>query len=104
MLEYAVMLNDPAMLTVNIAAIFLNTIYLLFYLFYCKTKSDVFKALAIGAGLVAVLIGYARMENPELVEYRFGLIVTILMLVLIGSPLFEVVNNHIHIFLLFIRR
>lgn len=90
MLKYSLILNDSAMLVVNLAAIFLNCIYLLFYFFYCTKRQEVVKTLFIGAIITMVLLGYAQIESEELVEYRFGLIVTILMLTLIGSPLLEV--------------
>ncbi|GLV41916.1 uncharacterized protein CBL_00378 [Carabus blaptoides fortunei] len=90
MLKYSVMLNDSAMLVVNSAAIFLNCLYLLFFFFYCQTRNEVVKAVFIGSAVIVVMLGYAKIESDELVEYRFGLIVTILMLTLIGSPLLEV--------------
>lgn len=92
MLDYSMMLNDSAMLTVNLAAIILNVFYLLFYLVYSETKSEVFKGLGYGSILVGVVLGYTQMENPSNLEYRYGLIVTVLMLILIGSPLLEVVS------------
>lgn len=39
-----------------------------------------------------VLWGYTTIEDENLIEYRFGVILTILMLALIGSPLFSLVN------------
>lgn len=39
-----------------------------------------------------VLWGYTAVEDEKLIEYRFGVILTILMLALIGSPLFSLVN------------
>lgn len=38
------------------------------------------------------LWGYAAIEDEKLIEYRFGVILTVLMLALIGSPLFNLVN------------
>lgn len=51
-----------------------------------------FSALGKGAALTAVLIGYAQWESEDLVEYRFGMIVTVLMLTLIGAPLLSLVS------------
>lgn len=92
MLKYALLLNDPAMLQVNLAAIILNVIYLLFYCCYSQDLGkEVFKPLSIGVALVAVFMGYANVESEENLEFRFGLAVTVLMLLLIGSPLLDVV-------------
>lgn len=95
MLAYSMMLQDKAMYNVNMAAIILNALYLLFYYAYAKVKSDVFKSMSIGVAIIAVFLSYAKYEHPDNVEYRFGLIVTILMLALLGSPLVEVVSINI---------
>jgi len=39
-----------------------------------------------------VLWGYTTIEDEKLIEYRFGVILTVLMLALIGSPMFYLVN------------
>lgn len=88
-------LNDTAMVVVNIVAIFLNILYTLFYYKYSENKQDdVFKPLSIGAALVAVFLGYAQFESSQNIEFRYGLILTILMLMLVGSPLLDVVSLH----------
>lgn len=94
MLQYAIMLEDLAMYRVNLAAIVLNVVYIGVYYLYCSEKwHQIYKPSAFGALLVAVLLGYIGYEDPELIESRYGLIVTILMLLLIGSPLLELVRK-----------
>lgn len=39
------------------------------------------------------MISYVQRENPELVEFRFGLICTIIMFVFIGAPLLSIVSH-----------
>jgi len=39
-----------------------------------------------------ILWGYSIIEDEKLIEYRFGVILTVLMIILIGSPLFSLVN------------
>lgn len=93
MLQYAIMLEDLAMYQVNLAAILLNVGYIVFYYLYCSEKwHQIFKPSAVGAALIAVLLAYIGYEDPELLESRYGLIITILMLLLLGSPLLEVVS------------
>ncbi|XP_023029089.1 sugar transporter SWEET1 isoform X2 [Leptinotarsa decemlineata] len=90
MLKHAILLNDPAMLQVNVAAIILNIIYTSFYYVYSSEKyQEILKPLAIGVGMVAIFFGYAEIEDPRNLEYRYGLIVTLLMLLLIASPLLD---------------
>lgn len=93
MLQYGILLEDMAMLQVNTAAIVLNIAYTIFYYLYCTEKwNEIYKPSAFGAALVAVLVAYINYEDPSLVETRYGLIVTVLMLLLLGSPLLEVVS------------
>ena len=84
------MLNDSTMLIVNAAAIVLNVLYTLFYTTYSQDKiTEIFKPLSYGIALVAILFGYIALEDPSVVEDRYGLIITVLLLSLIASPLAE---------------
>ncbi|KAG8222431.1 hypothetical protein J437_LFUL008429 [Ladona fulva] len=40
-------------------------------------------------GFVALLLSYAYSESPDKIEFRFGVIVTCLMMLLLASPLFS---------------
>lgn len=42
---------------------------------------------------IAVMISYVQRENPEVVEFRFGLICTFILFALIGAPLLSIVSN-----------
>ncbi|KAF5307952.1 hypothetical protein FQR65_LT06519 [Abscondita terminalis] len=90
MIKYALLLDDVTMFIVNLAAIILNVLYVAFYFVYSQDRMvEVLKPLSYGVALIACLFGYASWEDANLIEDRYGLIVTILMLVLIGSPLIE---------------
>lgn len=66
---------------------------------YCQYRwEEVYKPCLRGIGLVAALFMYLRWEDPSKIEFRYGLIVTILMLLLMGSPLMEIVSGLIHVF------
>ncbi|KAK9890813.1 hypothetical protein WA026_012157 [Henosepilachna vigintioctopunctata] len=91
MLKYGFLLQDEAMLTVNIAAILINLLYVIFYSVYTKNSwEEVYKPVSCGVLLVAVCLGYTEIESPELLEYRYGMLITVLMLLLLGSPLKDV--------------
>lgn len=53
--------------------------------------------IKVGKALIfmAVLISYVHRENPELVEFRFGLICTFIMFAFIGAPLLSTVSHFI---------
>ncbi|XP_051157394.1 sugar transporter SWEET1 [Leptopilina boulardi] len=86
-LQYALILKDFAMINVNVVGFILNVLYTSFYYSYCPTKSKLLSTLAKTAALVAIFIGYAQMEDESKIEFRFGIIVTIVMFLLLASPL-----------------
>ncbi|KAJ8946983.1 hypothetical protein NQ318_019064 [Aromia moschata] len=91
MLRHGLLLDDPAMINVNVAAVFLNVLYTIFYYLYSADKyDDVLKPLGIGSLISAIFLGYAQLEDPSNLEFRYGLIVTILMLLLLASPLLDI--------------
>ncbi|XP_066261116.1 sugar transporter SWEET1-like [Euwallacea similis] len=88
MLKYGLLLNDPAMIKVNVVAIVLNIIYSIFFYKFAEDKyEEIYKPISMGIGVLAILLGYTELENPKNLEFRFGLILTILMLALLGAPL-----------------
>ncbi|KAK9501833.1 hypothetical protein O3M35_012488 [Rhynocoris fuscipes] len=87
MLQHGLILNDPAMIPVNIFGFTLNIIYLSIYLLYSDDKLSVFRSLGKVIAGAGVLIGYAQIENKDRIEFTFGIIVTVMMLSLIGAPL-----------------
>ncbi|CAH0556042.1 unnamed protein product [Brassicogethes aeneus] len=90
-LKYAQILNDPAMLQVNVFAIILNSIYLMVYFAYSKDRvKEVWQPVSVGVAIAAVFLGYAAVESPANLEFRYGLAVTVLMLLLVASPLMDV--------------
>ncbi|KAJ8946984.1 hypothetical protein NQ318_019065, partial [Aromia moschata] len=52
--------------------------------------NEVFKPLGIGFVVISMFVGYALIEDPKNLEYRYGFLVTALMMTLIASPLFHV--------------
>jgi len=87
-LKYGFLLSDDTIINVNVVAIVLNTIYSVFYYQYAQNKyEEVLKPLAFGVGLAAFVLGYAAVESNENIEFRFGIILTLLLLGLLGAPL-----------------
>ncbi|KZC12210.1 Sugar transporter SWEET1, partial [Dufourea novaeangliae] len=87
MLRYALILRDPAMINVNVFGLLTNIAYMAVYYYYSPHTTDTLALIGKVAAFVMVFLAYAQLESPEKVEYRFGLIVTILLFLLIGSPL-----------------
>ncbi|XP_055610676.1 sugar transporter SWEET1-like [Uranotaenia lowii] len=89
-LQHALLMNDPAMIQANVVGMGISVIYTVFFFFYTPRASqgDFWKAIGMSGALTAALLVYAKYEDPALVEDRFGLIVTVLLLMLIAQPLF----------------
>lgn len=89
-LQHALLMNDPAMIRANVVGFAISVVYSVFFYLYTprQSKGDFWKQLGIAGAITAAIVGYAKIENPEVVEDRFGLIITVLMLMLIAQPLF----------------
>lgn len=94
MLLHGLIIGDKTMGFVNFVGIALNIGYNIFYFLYSDKEGriDFGKSYVKAGAFVAVLISYVMMEDPEKLEFRFGIIVTIFMFVLISSPLLNVVS------------
>ncbi|XP_044753681.1 sugar transporter SWEET1-like [Coccinella septempunctata] len=91
--KYGLLLNDDAMLRVNVASVTLNMCYIAVFLYYCENSwEEVYKPASFGILLVAIILGYAEWESSDKIEYRYGLLVTILQLLLLASPLRDLAN------------
>lgn len=88
-LKYGYILRDDTMIQVNFFGLGLNIIYVLIYFNYTEEKVKTWAHIGISGAISAALLGYAEMEDPKLVEYRLGLIITAFMFFLIASPLFS---------------
>lgn len=43
-------------------------------------------------GLASIFLAYAKFESPDLIEFRYGLLTTALLLMLVGTPLMNLVS------------
>lgn len=89
MLQLGLILQDPAMIPVNIFGFSLNLIYFFIHYTYSTDRASLISKVTKGIALVAVLVGYANWEHADNVEFRYGIIVTLLMLCLVGAPLLQ---------------
>lgn len=87
MLRYAWILGDPAMINVNLFGLATNVAYMAVYYYYSPQTKDTRRLILKAIAFVSVFLIYAQLENPHKIEFRFGLITTVLLLLLIASPL-----------------
>lgn len=89
MIKNGLIMNDPNIIPVNIFGFILNLIYFIVFYFFTSDLKPLFSLLTKATLFTGVLWGYTTIEDENLIEYRFGVILTVLMLALIGSPLFS---------------
>lgn len=87
MLRYALMLNDSTMINVNIFGLLTNIFYMIVYYYYAPNTKEVLKLIYKVTVFVVIFLVYAQIEHPTNVEFRFGMVVTILLFLLIAAPL-----------------
>lgn len=59
----------------------------------CSFQASVVKTIGKAILFFGSILLYVQMEDPEKVLFRFGIITTVLMFLLIASPLFQLVSN-----------
>lgn len=95
-LQHALLMKDPAMIQANVVGFGISVAYSVFFYLYTprQSKAGFWKQLGMAGAVTAAILAYAQIENPELVEDRFGLIITVMMLMLIAQPLFGLVSYY----------
>ncbi|XP_070503995.1 sugar transporter SWEET1-like [Chironomus tepperi] len=85
------MLNDPVTVKVNLIGVILSAVYISIFYMYTplNDKFNVWLRIGAAGAFSAVMVAYTKYEDPELVENRFGMIVTLLLYALIASPMTE---------------
>ncbi|XP_058449590.1 sugar transporter SWEET1-like [Malaya genurostris] len=88
--QHALLMNDLAMIRANVVGFVISIVYAGFYYFYTpkQSRNQFWKQVGMTVAITTSLLAYAQWEDPALVEDRFGLIITVMMLMLIAQPLF----------------
>ncbi|KAG8037418.1 hypothetical protein G9C98_005628 [Cotesia typhae] len=87
MFQYAFILNDPAMIKVNMFGLTTSILYVTVFYLYAPNKGEMMKLIGKTLGLASIFLAYAKFESPDLIEFRYGLLTTALLLMLVGTPL-----------------
>lgn len=90
MLQYALIVKDPAMINVNVFGILANTVYMAVYYYFSPQMKETIALIGKAVAFVMVILAYAQLENAEKLEFRFGIIVTTLFFFFVGSPLIHI--------------
>ncbi|XP_063983576.1 sugar transporter SWEET1 [Diachasmimorpha longicaudata] len=87
MLQYSFILKDPAMLSVNIFGLATSIIYVVVFYIYSSKKNEISTTIVKMLSVVGTLMIYAKMENPVVLEFRWGILTTLALFMLIAAPL-----------------
>lgn len=82
------------MLRVNFFGLALNIVYMTIFYYYApgKDKNTVWGQLGLSGAFAAAIIAYAQYEDPKLIEFRFGMIMTGFLFALVSSPFLSLVS------------
>lgn len=97
-LKFGAILRDDAMIRINFLGFALNTGYVVFYYFYTpnEDKNRVWGQIGLAGAFAGAVLAYGEYEDPDKVEFRFGLIFTGFLFALVASPflsLGDVIRN-----------
>ncbi|XP_015114981.1 sugar transporter SWEET1 [Diachasma alloeum] len=87
MLQYAFIVNDPAMISVNVFGLTTSLLYVLVFYVYSPKKNELVMTIVKTLGIVGIFLAYAQIENPVTLEFRWGILTTLLLFMLIAAPL-----------------
>lgn len=96
--QFGQMLQDDAMIKVNLIGLGLNVVYVCAFYWYTvgPAKTKVWGQIGLAGAVAAGLLAYVQYEDPKVVEFRFGMILTGILLMLVGMPLLglgEILKN-----------
>ncbi|ETN62165.1 hypothetical protein AND_006148 [Anopheles darlingi] len=88
-LQHGMLMGDSVMINSNLVGLAISFSYAAFFAFYtpAKERGSFWRASLWTTLFTFGVLLYAKFENPAVVEDRFGMILTVLMLCLIGQPL-----------------
>lgn len=92
-LKFGAILRDHATIRINFIGFALNIAYTLFYYYYTPNneKMKVWAQIGAAGAFAAGVIAYAQYEDPTVIEFRFGMIITLFLFALVASPFLSLV-------------
>lgn len=88
-------INDLPTVRINAIGVAIHIAYICFFYSYTnnvKHKTQVWAQLGYGGAFLLALLAYAEYEDPKLLPFRFWVIITGFLFVLVGTPLLSLVS------------
>lgn len=93
--RFGAILNDGPTIQVNLIGTAINIAYICFYFCYTnnvKDKTLAWAQIGYGGAFLAAVFAYTYVENPKVLPFRYGLILTAVLFYFIGTPLLGLVK------------
>lgn len=93
-LRFGMILNDTPTIQVSLIGTLLNIVYISFYIYYTtnvKDKSLARTQMGYAGAFLAALFSYTFVENPKVLPFRYGMILTVVLFFFVGLPLLKLV-------------
>jgi len=88
-LKFGFIIRDDAMIKVNFFGIAINILFMLVFYYYTpnENKLKIWGKTGLSGLFVAACYIYSEWEDPNLIEFRLGMLITVILVALVGSPL-----------------
>ena len=85
-MKLGAVINDSATMNVGIIGLAINSIFMAFFYYYASSefKSKIWYKIGVGALFTMACLAYSNFEDPEKIEIRFSLLITIILIILVG--------------------
>lgn len=93
-LRFALIINDFTSILRGLIGILLSIAYIYCFLYYTNNKKDKqFARTQVGyaVAFLAAVYAYSLVENPEVLRFRFGMIFTSVLFLVISHPVITLV-------------
>lgn len=93
--RFGMILNDLPTVRVNAIGVALHIAYVCFYYNYttgAKEKTQVWAQTGYSGAFLAAVIAYTYYEDPKVLPFRYGILLTAILFYLVGSPLLGLVS------------
>lgn len=94
--ELGVILNDSPTIRVNALGVFVNLLYILYFSKYTKgtkEKTEMWTTLGYGGSFLIAVLGYCTYEDPKVLPFRYGTLLSVILFALVGMPLLDIVST-----------
>lgn len=88
-LKMGTLMGDQAMIQVNIIGFGINVVFMVIFYLYAsgQFKSKIWLKMGVTAILIMSCLTYCNIEDPAKIEFRLGMLITAILVILVGMPL-----------------